>query len=62
MLTVAPAPFENNEDDANWTVIFNRVRDYNNKGIPADEFTRILEKQKKIKKCEKLLRTLSGKK
>ena len=47
MLTIAPARFEDDEDDANWTIIFNKDRDNNGKGIPADEFIRILEKHKR---------------
>jgi bifunctional DNA-binding transcriptional regulator/antitoxin component of YhaV-PrlF toxin-antitoxin module len=44
MLTVAPARFEEDEDDANWTTIFDKDRDNDGKGVPASEFIRILKK------------------
>ena len=47
IITVHPVRFEVDEDDANWTVIFNADRDNNGKGIPADEVVRILRKHKK---------------
>ena len=47
IVTVHPARFETDEDDANWTIIFNADRDNNGKGIPAEELVKILRKHKK---------------
>lgn len=44
VLTVSPARFEDDEDDANDTIIFSAERDNNGKGVPASEFVRILKK------------------
>ena len=47
VLTVAPAHLEEDEERGTWEVIFNKDRDNDGKGIPADEFIRILEKHKR---------------
>ena len=49
-LTIAPARFEFEDDDedrADDEIIFSAKRDNKGKGIPIDEFVRILEKHEK---------------
>ena len=45
-LMVAPARIEEAEEGT-WEIIFNAKRDNNGKGIPADEFIRILQRHRK---------------
>lgn len=47
MLTIAPARFEEDENDGNWITIFDKDRDNNGKSIPAEEFVSILRKHQK---------------
>ena len=47
VLTVHPARLEEAEDGTSWTVLFDKDRDNNGKGVPAEEFVRILRKHKK---------------
>ena len=44
VLTVSPARFDEDEDDANWITIFDKYRDNDGKGVPASEFICILQK------------------